>query len=426
MHLMTETADAVQELVKAAADLNPTFMETADKAAALLTWLEVENQVAELRLRVMACAGDVAEAEGFRSVATWLAHHGRVRRADAAADLRLAEALDRTLPTLARSLREGRVTLAQAHVVARAVSEIPDSVGADVIARAEAELVRLAEDHDPSELATLGRRILEVVDPDRFEEVERRRLEDAERNARERQRLRIRSLGDGTARISGVVPDAVAARLTTYLHAFTNPRLRDGTARPEMADDSTSTHGFGSPTSHPRRLAEAFGQLLETLDPRRLPIHGGDATTLTVTVSLETLRSGLGSAAIDNGADGDGFDALSAGEARRLACTARIIPAVLGKKSEVLDLGRAARLFSPAQRRAMALRDSTCRAEGCSIPASWCEAHHLTPWSRGGRTDVDDGVLLCSHHHHRVHDPEYGHHRLPTGRLRFHRLRSRP
>ena len=108
---------------------------------------------------------------------------------------------------------------------------------------------------------------------------------------------------------------------------------------------------------------------------------------------------------------------------RRLACNARILPAVLGGRSELLDLGRARRLFSPAQRRALALRDGGCRAEGCDIPAAWTEAHHLRPWSRGGRTDLADGVLLCSFHHHRAHDARYDLRRTPGGDVRFHRRR---
>ncbi|QCC76465.1 HNH endonuclease [Nocardioides daphniae] len=420
MHLMTDTAVAVKEMLKAVADVNPTFMPADEKAATLLAWLEIESQVAELRLRVMSAAGDVAESEGFHSTGTWLAHHGRVRRADAMADLRLAEALDRGLPVLARALREGAVNLAQARVVAGAVGELPDRVGQDVVALAEAELVRLAADHDPKELAVLGRRILEVVDPERFEDEERRRLDDAEKRAQEKQRLRIRAVGDGTTRISGVVPDAVAARLATYLHAFTNPRLADGAVRRTSDEQSdVEKNGFGHGVNRPRQLAEAFAQLLETVDPKRLPIHGGDATNVTVTISLEALTSGLGVAALDNGVPGDGFDRITAREARRLACNAQIIPAVLGKDSEILDLGRSTPLFSKAQRRALLLRDQTCRAEGCSIPGTWAEAHHLVPWSQGGDSDRHNAVLLCSRHHHRAHDAAYDMTRLASGDYRF-------
>nr|WP_280139621.1 HNH endonuclease signature motif containing protein [Nocardioides lianchengensis] len=112
---------------------------------------------------------------------------------------------------------------------------------------------------------------------------------------------------------------------------------------------------------------------------------------------------------------------MTAGEARRLACTANLVPAVLGAKSEILDLGRSQRLYNRSQRRAMGLRDRECRAEGCHVPAPWCEAHHLTPWSAGGRTDLDDGVLLCSRHHHHIHDPAYDAEHLLEGKFRFHR-----
>uniref|UniRef100_UPI0004769CB8 HNH endonuclease signature motif containing protein n=1 Tax=Nocardioides sp. Iso805N TaxID=1283287 RepID=UPI0004769CB8 len=110
---------------------------------------------------------------------------------------------------------------------------------------------------------------------------------------------------------------------------------------------------------------------------------------------------------------------ISAGETRRLACTAAIIPYVLGGQSEPLDLGRARRLFSPAQRKALKIRDQHCRAEGCTVPATWCDAHHENPWSRGGPTDLTNAALLCGHHHRRAHDPTYETIQLPNGDYRY-------
>ncbi|WP_236561053.1 HNH endonuclease [Arthrobacter sp. 8AJ] len=43
----------------------------------------------------------------------------------------------------------------------------------------------------------------------------------------------------------------------------------------------------------------------------------------------------------------------------------------------------------------------------CTIPAPWCEAHHITYWSHGGPTTTNNGVLLCSHHHHLVHKEQW-------------------
>lgn len=163
------------------------------------------------------------------------------------------------------------------------------------------------------------------------------------------------------------------------------------------------------------RMGHAFCDLLEHLDPAALPVHGRTATTVMVTIGLEQLASGLGVASTGTGGR------ITAGEARRLACAADLVPLVLGGPSEVLDVGRAQRLFTPAQRRALAVRDGRCRAEGCDIPAAWSEAHHLEPWVPDGATDLANGVLLCSHHHHRAHDDRYRYERQRSGDLRFHR-----
>jgi hypothetical protein len=94
---------------------------------------------------------------------------------------------------------------------------------------------------------------------------------------------------------------------------------------------------------------------------------------------------------------------LTAAELRRLACDARVIPAVLGADSEILDLGRTRRDFSPAQRRALTLRDRGCIAPGCDRPPDQCHAHHQWEWDDGGPTDLDNGALLCEFHHLQIH-----------------------
>ena len=176
--------------------------------------------------------------------------------------------------------------------------------------------------------------------------------------------------------------------------------------------------------AYPKRMGQAFVQLLETLDPTRLPIHGGDATTLVVTIDLDALKADLATADLIGAGlvPGDDLtgDQITAAQARRLACTAKILPVVLGGDSLPLDLGRTRRLYTPAQRKALLVRDRTCRGEGCDVPGTWCEAHHLHPWHTGGRTDLADGVLFCSHHHHRAHEPRWRLERLANGDYRFH------
>jgi len=149
-------------------------------------------------------------------------------------------------------------------------------------------------------------------------------------------------------------------------------------------------------------MGEGFCRLIETLDPSKLPSTGGLNATVIVTISMETLRGGLATATMDTGTD------LSPGEARRMACEGGLLPAVLGARSQILDFGRARRLFSKAQRAVMALRQGfRCAAEGCDRPTAWCDAHHLTHWNHHGNTDLDDGVLICGRHHRLAHHPDY-------------------
>jgi HNH endonuclease len=88
---------------------------------------------------------------------------------------------------------------------------------------------------------------------------------------------------------------------------------------------------------------------------------------------------------------------------RKIACDADILPVVLGSQGRILDIGRTSRIFPPHIRKAITARDQGCTFPECTMPAPWCEAHHITYWSQGGPTSTGNGVLLCSHHHHLIH-----------------------
>lgn len=120
---------------------------------------------------------------------------------------------------------------------------------------------------------------------------------------------------------------------------------------------------------------------------------------VVVTIPLETLQDGVQGAGVT--ATGQ---VLPPGVVRRMACDAGVIPAVLGKSGEVLDLGRSVRLFTLGQKRALWMRDQGCTFPGCTMPPQWCDAHHVEWWSRGGDSDLSNAALLCQRHHTRVHD----------------------
>ena len=405
-HPILACATTISGALDEVGDVQPLYMSLDDKRAALLALDTARRQLAALQLRVVAAAGDVAEEDGARDIAAWLAARTQADPLPARAEMRLANALDTKWNKVAAGMAAGEVSVEQARVITHGLEALPDHLGPEVLARAEAQLVDYAHDFAPSDLRRLARRILEVVAPEIAEAEEAKRLEHDEQHAREKTTLRSKVIGDGLARTTITHPVLDRDRLLTYLDAFTSPRKADG-----------AISGEENRIPHHRRLGQAFTALLERLDPATLPEHGGDATTLLVTIPMDSLRQDLATATVVGG------EPLSASTARRLACGAGIIPVVLGGNGEILDLGRTRRLFSPAQRRALRARDQRCRAEQCSIPAAWCEAHHQKPWSEGGNTDLDDGILYCSWHHHRAHDPTFATDKLPNGDIRFHRRR---
>jgi hypothetical protein len=193
--------------------------------------------------------------------------------------------------------------------------------------------------------------------------------------------------------------------LTKAVLAYAAPKHRVATDQ-QVAD-------WQLPSDH--RMGLGLMELIEHLDPHHLPHAGGVNATVVVLIPLETLLGGLKAAQLDTGTR------ISPGLARRIACEAGVIPAVLGGKSEVLDLGRKRRFHTRAQRVALAIEQGGCTAEGCDRPAAACHAHHDRPWSAGGHTSLENGRLLCPRHHTHAHDPGYDQTRLPNGTVRFHR-----
>jgi hypothetical protein len=150
-------------------------------------------------------------------------------------------------------------------------------------------------------------------------------------------------------------------------------------------------------------------QVVLTIDWRDLfgPLHGRDPAR----PGRQTCPGGSART------DYDGIQSVAM--ARLLACDAAIIPQVLSSDGVVLDQGRATRLFTPDQRRALTTRDKGCTRPGCDIPPAWCDAHHVIWWSRGGPTDITNGALLCRRHHTQFHQGHWQARLATDGRPEF-------
>jgi hypothetical protein len=106
---------------------------------------------------------------------------------------------------------------------------------------------------------------------------------------------------------------------------------------------------------------------------------------------------------------------MSAGQARRFACNAELIPIVMDGPSRVIDMGLARRLHDRHQRIIIVKRDRGCCWKGCDRPPAWCEVHHPEPFGTGGPTTVDNGALFCFIHHHLLHDGDWYAQMAPDG-----------
>ncbi|HSO68418.1 MAG TPA: DUF222 domain-containing protein [Arachnia sp.] len=198
--------------------------------------------------------------------------------------------------------------------------------------------------------------------------------------------LRLAPDFNGSMRITGQLPVADAALLSAQLDAL-------------MPAASTHVHTGEAPSMDARR-ADALVLLTQhAAGSGQLPSHGVDRPQVHITLDFDMLKSGLGEVSL---LGAGGTDGLSAGEARRLACDAGLIPMVLGTTSRRLDVGRTHRLFTPAIRAALTERDKGCVFPGCTAPPAACEAHHILPWWAGGASCLANGVLLGPFHHRLV------------------------
>ena len=146
----------------------------------------------------------------------------------------------------------------------------------------------------------------------------------------------------------------------------------------------------GDDRSTPARRADILVDILN---------GAGNRPGLIVHVSAETLFEGKpGISETELGTF------LTADEISRISCDSNLTRVVFGPDSQPLDVGRTKRLVTPALRVAVVARDLHCIFPGCDRPANWCDIHHLIPWSEGGRTSLDNLVMLCRHHHSLVHE----------------------
>lgn len=370
------------------------------------------GSLGELRRRVDAAAAAVAaeikhrsrpefglqglaQRHGARTPENLVQQVAGTSKRDATVLVRVGELLtvdaDPWLAKVGAGVAAGSISIDKADVIRAGLGSPSGEVAADDLADAAAALAELAPTTTVERLAVRARELRDELDA-----VGVREREQALRDTRY---LTLTPLPDGMTRLSGMLDPESAAIVGAAYDAATSPR-RGG---PRFVDSEVRVAAdaiLADERTTAQIALDTFVDLIRLatlVEPGRLPAAPRHSVQVLVTARDLAERTG---AAFFRGQS----EAVSIETAERHICSTGILPIQFDDDGEALRLGRDQRLFSSRQRKALEARDGGCRFPDCDRPASWAEAHHIHPWSRGGCTDIECGVLLCRHHHMLVHD----------------------
>lgn len=309
----------------------------------------------------------------------------------------LGEVLSAPFELVGEAVCAGSMSLDAAAVIIRHLTEASRAASPASLRIAETHLVDQAS-HTPTDLlAVHARQLCAALDPDG--------VEPRESALRQRRSFRLGREVDGMTPFSGVADPVNAGLLRAALAQRTAPSRQPRFLDPD--DHSDDIDGSADPSDTRSRDQRAFdivfGLLMAGIRADNQVVgslHG--TATVEVVVRAEDLVNGTGAAWID-----DVLSPIPTATTRELICDGGVTLHIENSKGRVLWEGRRERYFTAAQRKALAVRDGGCIWPQCTAPPSWCHAHHVLEWEHGGRTDMDNGALLCSFHHHLLHSSDY-------------------
>ncbi|MDQ0680746.1 hypothetical protein QFZ30_004128 [Arthrobacter pascens] len=334
-------------------------------------------------------------------------------------------------PELATALAAGTVASRPATIITLALDRVRHHATEDTTARMEHALTRTAAENDADFLTRIARRWTEAIDQDG--------TKPTDHELRQRQGAFIRPARRGQNHLEIFATPDQFEYLLTVMNTATNPRTQPRTTDKTLTGKTAGSDAHGGEATdetendpepgldhrtRPQQLLDGLvGACTAALATGTLPAAGGLRPQVMVTIDYRDLLDrlehaaaegpryhsrttgatpGHGSTTAHGNTSGTGSFAftgpVTASTVRKIACDADIIPVLLGSEGRILDIGRTTRIFPPHIRKAISARDQGCAFPGCTIPAPWCEAHHITYWSHGGTTSTDNGTLLCTHH----------------------------
>jgi hypothetical protein len=357
-----------------------------DQLGERIAVLSAQIQAATCQLLVLIREFDEKSGwnTGFRSCAHWLNWRTGLELGAAREKVRVAKALG-DLPILSEAMRCGELSYSKVRALTRVAT--PDN---------EEELLGFAKAGTAAHVETLVRAWRRV---DRLDEL------DHENKRHVSRYLQAHTDEDGMVVLRARLDPEVGAAVLKALEAAEQVLF-------DQERETRNERGDGVPAS--QRRADAIGLMAESALAHDLDKGTrSDRLQVVVHVDEEVLKrpEAPGAAMLEDGTD------VSAETSRRLACDAAKVVMQHDSDGNILDVGRRTRTIPTSIRRALTVRDEGCQFPGCGL--KYCEAHHLKHWADGGRTSLDNLVVLCRHHHRAVHEEGFQIRRSPDGELRF-------
>jgi hypothetical protein len=414
----TTTPTPVDAVLRALTDLGSPFSPPLTASLTDSALLDQQRMLAEVERRLTATSAALAAEVRHRSRPE-LGHDGLAARLGARTPEKLVQTITGAskgraatlvrigsmLPTappapdrspwmvdVAAAVSTGELSLDAADAIRAGLGTPTDDVPSDALALAARTLVLLAPTLTVEALAVRAREERLALDLSLV--IER------EKALRDRRALTLHRQADGMTRLTALLDPESAALVTSVFDGVTSPR-RGG---PRFVDASAAAHEkavLDDPRTTEQLALDTFVQLLEigaTVEPEHMV--GGRGPAVQVLVTRRDLLAGVGFGMIEGQTD-----PVSLATVERHVCSHGTETVIFGDDGQPLNLEREQRLYRHSQRRALAARDGGCRFPGCERPPSWTEAHHIKHWKRDrGPTNIENGILLCKHHHLLIHN----------------------
>jgi hypothetical protein len=394
--------------------------------------------------RVAGCG--YPASEGFVTAASWWRARTRVSRDAASDQVRTARRLATHYEATRAAWAAGQITSEHSRVLATGIDGVlarlarryrRDHTDAGIAidrqelagylaqsrAELEGELLALARRWTPETLRVALARAREVADPDGASEQAMKTAAEAS--------LRIEEVGDAAV-ITAQVSLEVAAMVRVILDHYRDTRYHHGKAasgadgRADGAVEVDPVTGDPITLTNAQRDAQALTDwATASLDRGLGSGRQGERAHLDITTTLTELATGVGTAILARTGLPEGVATTTIHGARRVGCdgevrlvltdgqyrdphTGQVVcdaaASLLTAGVGILDYGRSERIVPERLRRALAVRDRGCAFPGCHRPPAHTQAHHVIHWADFGETSLANTVLLCSRHHHYVHE----------------------